>query len=73
MFRESNWPLEPPFLTVNVLRKLTGILELPGMMGEFVERNCGRLDKFEVQKVDELWYLMLAVPRRKITCMSRGI
>ena len=34
MFRDSNWPLEPPFFTVNVLRKLTGILELPGMMGD---------------------------------------
>lgn len=34
IFRDSNWLLEPPFLTVKVLRKLTGILELPGMMGE---------------------------------------
>lgn len=32
MFRDSNWLLDPPFLTVNVLRKLTGILELPGMI-----------------------------------------
>jgi hypothetical protein len=54
MFSDSNWPLEPPFFTVNVLRKLTGILELPGMMGEFVVRSRDGQDEFEVQKVDEL-------------------
>ena len=33
MFRESNWVLELPFLTVKLLRKLTGILEVPGILG----------------------------------------
>jgi hypothetical protein len=33
MFRDSNWLLEPPFLTVKLLRKLTGILDVPGIVG----------------------------------------
>jgi hypothetical protein len=60
MFSDSNWLLEPPFLTVNVLRKLTGILELPGMMGGFVLRSS--------TEVRNERYLKLVVPRRKITC-----
>jgi hypothetical protein len=31
MFSDSNWLLEPPFLTVKLLRKLTGILDVPGI------------------------------------------
>jgi hypothetical protein len=38
MFRASSWLLlEEPFLTAKVLRKLTGILELPGMIAD---RQC---------------------------------
>jgi hypothetical protein len=33
MLRASNWLLEPLLATVKLLRKLTGILELPGMIG----------------------------------------
>jgi len=36
MFRDSNWLFELPFLTVKVLRKLTGILEEPGILKFFV-------------------------------------
>lgn len=32
MLRESNWPLDEPFFMANVLRKLTGILEVPGIL-----------------------------------------
>jgi hypothetical protein len=31
MFSDSNWLLEPPFFTVKLLRKLTGILDVPGI------------------------------------------
>lgn len=31
MFNARSWLLEPLFFTVKLLRKLTGILELPGM------------------------------------------
>ncbi len=34
IFSASNWVLEPLFLTVKVFRKLTGILELPGILEE---------------------------------------
>jgi hypothetical protein len=37
MFNDSNWLLELPFLTVKLLRKLTGILEVPGILREDVE------------------------------------
>ena len=37
MFNDSNWLLELPFLTVKLLRKLTGILEVPGILHEDVE------------------------------------
>ena len=37
MFRDSNWLLEPPFLTVKLLRKLTGILDVPGILGTCVK------------------------------------
>ena len=33
MFRESNWLFELPFLIAKVLRRLTGIRELPGILG----------------------------------------
>jgi hypothetical protein len=36
MFRESNWVLELPFLTVKLLRKLTGIRDVPGILGGFL-------------------------------------
>jgi hypothetical protein len=32
MFNDNNWLLELPFLTVKLLRKLTGILEVPGIL-----------------------------------------
>jgi hypothetical protein len=35
MFSDSNWLLDPPFFTVKLLRKLTGILEVPGILGAF--------------------------------------
>jgi len=38
MLRASSWLLDPPFFTVKVLRKLTGILEEPGILG-----NIGRM------------------------------
>jgi hypothetical protein len=41
MFSDSNWLLEPPFFTVKLLRKLTGILELPGIVGVF-SKNASR-------------------------------
>lgn len=31
-FNEKSWPLELPFLAVKLLRKLTGILEVPGIL-----------------------------------------
>jgi hypothetical protein len=34
MFRDNNWLLELPFLTVKLFRKLTGILEVPGIFPE---------------------------------------
>lgn len=37
MFTASNWLLEPPFFTVKLLRKLTGILEVPGILGRVVK------------------------------------
>jgi hypothetical protein len=33
MFSDSNWLLAAPFFTVKLLRKLTGILEVPGILG----------------------------------------
>jgi hypothetical protein len=38
MFSESNWLLELPFFTVKVLRRLTGIRDVPGMMGDLAEK-----------------------------------
>jgi hypothetical protein len=35
MLRASSWLLDPPFFTVKVLRKLTGILEEPGIFGDY--------------------------------------
>jgi hypothetical protein len=32
MLRESNWLLDPPFFMAKVLRKLTGILLVPGIL-----------------------------------------
>ena len=34
MFKDSHSVLELPLLTVKVLRRLTGMRELPGMVGE---------------------------------------
>ena len=40
MFNASSWLLlEPPFLTVKLLRKLTGILEVPGILDNNVSRK----------------------------------
>jgi hypothetical protein len=35
MLSDSNWLLELPFLTVKLLRKLTGIRDVPGILGGF--------------------------------------
>jgi len=63
MFSDNNWLLEPPFLTVNVLRKLTGILELPGMMGDFVVRS--------LTDVQNVWYLKLGAEAKYHMPVSR--
>jgi hypothetical protein len=34
MFSDNSWPLELPFFAVMLLRRLRGILELPGMLGK---------------------------------------
>jgi hypothetical protein len=39
MFNDSSWLRELPFLTVKLLRKLTGILEVPGIL-RGRQRNC---------------------------------
>jgi hypothetical protein len=43
MLRASSWLLDPPFFTVKVLRKLTGILEEPGILGNYWEDVLGGL------------------------------
>lgn len=41
IFSDSNWLLELPFLTLRLLRRLTGILEVPGMLAEsFQNQQC---------------------------------
>jgi hypothetical protein len=35
MLSDSNWLLELPFLMVKLLRKLTGIRDVPGIFGGF--------------------------------------
>ncbi len=37
MFSDSNWLRELPFFTVKLLRKLTGILEVPGILGKVLK------------------------------------
>jgi hypothetical protein len=37
MLRASSWLLDPPFFTVKVLRRLTGILDEPGILGNYWE------------------------------------
>jgi hypothetical protein len=37
MLSDSNWLLELPFLTVKLLRKLTGIRDVPGILGRIFE------------------------------------
>lgn len=39
MFNDNHWVLELPFLTVKVLRRLTGIREVPGMVGDCTSWN----------------------------------
>jgi hypothetical protein len=41
MFNDSNWLLAAPFLTVKLLRKLTGILEVPGILGRVLMDDLG--------------------------------
>jgi hypothetical protein len=43
MLRANSWLLDPPFFTVKVLRKLTGILEEPGILGNYWEDVLGGL------------------------------
>jgi hypothetical protein len=52
MFSDSNWVLELPFLTVKLLRRLTGILEVPGILREDVKKCWfGRID-FEDAEIE---------------------
>lgn len=53
MFKESNWPLDEPFLMANVLRKLTGILEVPGIL----DMNNGSESEYQEgnSKLQMLW------------------
>ena len=61
MLRARSWLLEPPFFTVKVLRRLTGILEVPGISGDWEDVLGGLLKvgnhasnmklRVEVQKV----------------------
>lgn len=48
MFRDSNWLLELPFFTVRLLRKLTGILEVPGILRENGRKRSRRLVRLMV-------------------------
>jgi hypothetical protein len=53
MFSASNWLLEPPFLTTKLLRKLTGILEVPGIFCQLLLRVCNYLQHRTVKRGDE--------------------
>jgi hypothetical protein len=61
IFRESNWLLELPFLTVKLLRKLTGILEVPGILRD--DRN----DFSDLLKLVDVGHLRITAPR--LLCM----
>jgi hypothetical protein len=41
MFSDSNWLLAAPFFAVKLLRKLTGILEVPGILGRVLMDDLG--------------------------------
>jgi hypothetical protein len=43
MLRASSWLLDPPFFTVKVLRRLTGILDEPGILDNYGEDVLGGL------------------------------
>jgi hypothetical protein len=77
MLRESNWPLEPPFFKVKVFRKLTGILEVPGIFSvhnalqELMEKR-GFQTSNGVREVgsDIRIRIRLFGPRIHVTCFS---
>ncbi len=78
MFNDSNWLLELPFFMAKVLRKLTGILEVPGMFAaEWLTATKLKLELGRGLQYEDLRSgigigirARLFKPRRKITCGS---
>ena len=75
IFRDSNWLLELPFFTVKLLRKLTGILEVPGISREDV-KICGQEGlALEVEISSNIDISLIGgpdAPRSFDTCMNAG-
>jgi hypothetical protein len=49
MFSDSNWVLEPAFLARRLLRRLAGILELPGIVNN-LKNECSEV-RCEIREV----------------------